>query len=256
VELKVPVEGGEISGEDTGGDGVAVVLVHADWTDSGIWSPLRQRLHASYRLITYDQRGHGASRAPVAPYTWAADLRTVLGHVGVDQAVVVAHSGAGGPATCLALAEPARVAALVLVAPGTQDYSWPGEDPYLVEGARLMNEGDQDGLVALGLRTWAPAGHDEQIGAQFRGAVAAWFAGGNLRGADPAAFSRLAEVTVPAVVAVGDLEYPMVAESARAMASRIPGCRTVLIPGADHLIPLRAPGRLAEIVAAAAERRR
>jgi len=163
VELRVPVEGGEISAEDTGGDGVAVVLVHANWTDSRIWSPLRQRLRTSYRLITYDQRGHGTFHVPVVPYTWAADLRTVLGHVAVGRAVVVAHSGAGGRATCLALAEPTWVAALVLVAPGTQDYPRPGEDRYLVECAKLMNEGDKDGLFALGLRTWAPAGHDEEI---------------------------------------------------------------------------------------------
>jgi 3-oxoadipate enol-lactonase len=253
VELKIPVVGGVISGEDSGGDGFPVVLVHADWTDSRLWSPLRQHLRASYRVISYDQSGHGASGAPVVPYTWAADLRMVLDHAGADRAVVVAHSGAGGPAVCLALAEPAMVAALVLVAPGTQDYPWPGRDPFLVEAGKLTNEGDQDGMVALGLRTWAPAGHDAQVKAQFRGAVSAWFAGGHLRGADPAAFSRLAEVTVPAVMAVGDLEYPMVLASARAMASRIPGCGTILVPGADHLLPLRAPGRLAEIVAATAE---
>jgi pimeloyl-ACP methyl ester carboxylesterase len=46
----------------------------------------------------------------------------------------------------------------------------------------------------------------------------------------------------------GDLEYPMVAESANQIAARIPGCRTIVIPGADHMLPLRAPGRVAEII--------
>jgi 3-oxoadipate enol-lactonase len=47
----------------------------------------------------------------------------------------------------------------------------------------------------------------------------------------------------------GDQEYPMVADSADAIASRIPGCGRIVISGADHLLPLRAPARLADIVA-------
>ena len=36
--------------------------------------------------------------------------------------------------------------------------------------------------------------------------------------------------------------------AADAIAARIPGCRRVVVPGADHLLPLRVPGRLAEII--------
>jgi pimeloyl-ACP methyl ester carboxylesterase len=36
------------------------------------------------------------------------------------------------------------------------------------------------------------------------------------------------------------------------VASRIPGCRRVIIPGADHMLPLRAPARLAQIIAGSA----
>jgi pimeloyl-ACP methyl ester carboxylesterase len=39
-----------------------------------------------------------------------------------------------------------------------------------------------------------------------------------------------------------------VADCADRIAARIPGCGHVIIPGADHLLPLRAPGRLAEII--------
>jgi pimeloyl-ACP methyl ester carboxylesterase len=248
VEQSIPVEGGEISAEDTGGDGAALVLVHADWSDSGIWSPLTQRLRDRCRVIRYDQRGSGGSPPPSVPHTWLADLRAVLDYTGVSQAAIVAHSGGGSPATGLALAAPQRVAALVLVAPGTDDYPWPEDDPYMSECGRLIAAGDQDGLVALGLRTWAPAGSDAVTQTQIRGAVSAWFTAGRPRRPDPPVYHRLAEITVPTVVVTGDLEYPMVAESATQIASRIPGCRTIVIPGADHMLPLRAPARLAEII--------
>jgi hypothetical protein len=34
---------------------------------------------------------------------------------------------------------------------------------------------DYDGLVSLGLRTWAPGGADAEIAAMMRGAVSSWF---------------------------------------------------------------------------------
>jgi len=41
----------------------------------------------------------------------------------------------------------------------------------------------------------------------------------------------------------------MVAQCSEAIAERIPGSRRIVIPGADHMLPLRVPGQLAEIIA-------
>jgi pimeloyl-ACP methyl ester carboxylesterase len=43
----------------------------------------------------------------------------------------------------------------------------------------------------------------------------------------------------------------MAAECARALAARIPGCRVRTVPGADHMLPLRVPGLIAELIAQA-----
>jgi pimeloyl-ACP methyl ester carboxylesterase len=248
MELTVPVPGGEVWAEDTGGDGAPLVLVHGDWTDSRVWTPLTGLLRGRYRIIRYDLRGFGRSPTPEAPFSRLDDLRAVLDHLGVDRAAIVSHSGAGGPALGLALADSARVTALVLVAPGVHDYPWPRDDPYMQEVARLIEEKDREGLVALGLRTWAPAGADEEIRDQFNGAVSSWFANGDLERPDPAVFDRLGEVHAPAIALVGDFEYPMVVYSSDAIARRIDGCRLLMVPGADHLLPLRVPARLAEVI--------
>ena len=47
----------------------------------------------------------------------------------------------------------------------------------------------------------------------------------------------------------GDREYPMVARCAAAIAARIPGCEQVPAPGADHMLPLRAPDLIAQLAA-------
>ena len=74
------------------------------------------------------------------------------------------------------------------------------------------------------------------------------FAQGEFERPDPPAYDRLAEITAPAVVVVGDLEYPMVARGADSIADRIPGCRRVPAPGADHLLPLSAPDLIADLI--------
>lgn len=248
MELSVPVEGGEVWAEDTGGDGPPVVLLHPGWGDSAIWDPVIGRLAARYRVIRYDARGYGRSPAPAAPFTQLGDLVAVLDHLGVDRAALVAHSGSGGPAIGLALDQPDRVSALILVAPGVEDYPWPPDDPYVAEFGALFETGDRDGLVALGLRTWAAAGADPAARAQIRSAVTAFFTIGDLMRPDPPAYSRLGEIKVPSVLAIGDLDYAMVRECGERIAQAIPGCRLIIVPGADHLLPLRAPDALADII--------
>ena len=247
--------------EDSGGDGTPLVLIHPGWGDSDIWSPMLPALRARYRVIRYDNRGYGRSPAPIEAFTQVDDLQSVLDQAGVTTAAVVAHSGGGGTALAFALAAPERVSALVLVAPGTEDYPWPMDDPYLAEFDRRYAANDRDGLIELGLRTWARADPaDPAARAQVGSAVAAFFVTGDatgdladnaaadLAGAEPPVYGRLGEISAPAVMVRGDLEYPMVAESADRIAGRIPGCRRVVISGADHLLPLRAPAALTEII--------
>ena len=56
-------------------------------------------------------------------------------------------------------------------------------------------------------------------------------------------------VTAPAIVVTGDREYSMVARCAAEIAARIPGCQQVPAPGADHMLPLRAPDLIAALAA-------
>jgi len=250
VELTIPVAGGEIWAEDTGGDGAPLVLMHPGWGDSAIWDPLIGRLAGRYRLIRYDARGYGRSPAPAVPFTQLGDLSAVLDHLGVDRAALVAHSGNGGPALGLALEQPERVGSLVLVAPGVEDYPWPQDDPYMAEFGALLRAGDREGLVALGLRIWAAAGADPAARAQIRSAVTAFFAMGDRMRPDPPVYGRLGEIKAPAVLAIGDLDYPMVRDCGERIAAAVAGCRVIVIPGADHLLPLRAPDALADIIRA------
>lgn len=247
----MPVDGGSVWAQDAGGDGTPVVLLHPGWGDSRIWDSMLAvagQPAGRCRFIRYDVRGFGRSPAPAAPYTLLADLIAVLDYLEVDQAVLVGHSMGGGTAIGFALAFPQRVSGLILVAPGIGDYPWPPEDPYGTEFEKAFAADSDEDLIALGLRTWAAAGHDLAAQAQVRSAVAAFSGQEEYERPDPPAYSRLGELEMPVALAIGELDYPMVIDAGRMIAERIPRCRTVQVPAADHLLPLRAPRLLADLI--------
>jgi 3-oxoadipate enol-lactonase len=84
------VNGTEISYADTGGDGPVVVLSHGILMDQSMFAPQVQALAPEFRVIVWDQRGHGGTpaRGPFSYWDSARDLLGLLDHVGVQRAVL------------------------------------------------------------------------------------------------------------------------------------------------------------------------
>jgi thioesterase CepJ len=104
----------EISGE-----GQPVLLIAGTGMSGAVWeflgaSSLRE---AGYQVITFDNRGVGASEGPPGPYSvadMAADTVALLEHVGAGRVLVVGLSLGGCIAQQLAVVRPDLVRALVL----------------------------------------------------------------------------------------------------------------------------------------------
>ncbi len=248
MELAVRVDGGYLWADDTGGSGPALALLHPGWGDSSIWLPILSSLGPGYRVIRYDTRGFGRSPAPAVPFSQLGDLTTVLDHCGVTNVLLVGHSGGGGTAIGLALADPQRVSKMLLLAPGAPDYPWPLDDPYFTEMDKLIGAADRDGIAALGMRTWAAVGADHAAAAQVLGAADAFFRVGDYERPDPPAYHKLGQIQIPAAMVIGDRDYPAVIRCADDIAARIPGCHRITAPGADHMLPLRVPGHIADLI--------
>jgi non-heme chloroperoxidase len=83
-------------------DGPTLLFLHA-WSQSHLgWAPqLQGALASEFRLITFDQRGHGESDRPnaIEAYTdntrWADDVKAVVDAAGIDRAVLVPWSLGG-----------------------------------------------------------------------------------------------------------------------------------------------------------------
>jgi pimeloyl-ACP methyl ester carboxylesterase len=109
-------------------DDLAVVLLHGASGNLGdmrvAFGDLLPRVH---RTILVDRPGHGWSERwaddGASPARQAAMIDEMLGRLGVERAIIVAHSFAGAVATALALDHPDRVAGLVLIAPVLNPWS-------------------------------------------------------------------------------------------------------------------------------------
>ena len=64
----------------------------------------------------------------------------------------------------------------------------------------------------------------------------------------PALESRLGEISAPTAIVVGTEDRVVAPRAARQLATQISGARLSLVEGAGHLLPLLAPGPLAELI--------
>jgi len=127
----------EINYTDSGGQGPAVVFSHGYLMDHTMFDRQVTVLAPEYRVITWDERGHGGTRATGAFTYWdsAADVLALLDHLGVERAVLAGMSQGGFLSLRAALTAPDRVRALVLI-----DSQAGQEDPAVAPGYEQIHQ--------------------------------------------------------------------------------------------------------------------
>ena len=96
----------------------ALLLINSLGSDLSLWDPILPELLRHFRVIRYDQRGHGASPVPPGPYQvaeLAADALALLDRLGVQRAHVCGTSLGGMVGLWLAVHAPARVDRLAVI---------------------------------------------------------------------------------------------------------------------------------------------
>jgi len=140
------------------GRGHPIVLIHGLACGKRMWFQQMRALQEQFRVIAYDQRGHGLSDAPADPRHYssahlASDLVGVLDALKVERAAIVGFSLGGGPALALAATAPERVSRLVLADVGAgADDMWKSQ--WLSQRwTNLIDRGATDELVCDMLRS-------------------------------------------------------------------------------------------------------
>jgi pimeloyl-ACP methyl ester carboxylesterase len=99
AEMKFVFDDGAQTIIETWGDrGPALVCIHGMTGSRKAWVRLAQCLSGKYRVVAYDQRGHGDSasvRGPMRLDRQVADLHGVLSAAGTDVIALLGHSWGG-----------------------------------------------------------------------------------------------------------------------------------------------------------------
>lgn len=242
------------------GEGHPLLLLHAGIADSRMWDDQFPIFAQRYRTIRYDLRGFGQTRWEAGTFAAYEDPAALFHAFNVQKAHVIGISFGGKIALDFTLTHPELVASLVLVAPsigGTQ----PSEQirRFFQEEDALVEKGDLQGATELNLRLWVdgPQRTPDQVNQTVRQRVYEMqyhaFTIPIPEGADeqelqPPAITRLAEVCVPTLIIVGDLDLPDKLELTRQLVRSIPGARSEIIAGAAHMVTMEQPQEFNRLV--------
>jgi pimeloyl-ACP methyl ester carboxylesterase len=263
--LNVPVGKAHLAGlQRPGGGAPPLVFLHAGIADHRSWLGVLDLLPPDTGVVAYDRRGFGTSTTsgPEA-HDQVVDLMAVLDAAGADRVVLVGNSMGGLVALDATLAHPDRVAALVLVAPAVSGAPETEEADLAPEEAAIWATleaadaaGDLQALNEGEIRIWVdgPLAPEGRVGGEARVlaldmnriALAA-----DSPGHEPVvtdAWSKLGELTCPALVLVGDLDLAHLQQRCAALAELIPGAELVVMPGAAHLPALEQPAVFAGLL--------
>ncbi len=231
------------------GAGPRTLLAHGGWVGSGeLWAAPFEILSQSWRTITYDHRGTGASRCAAADISFEGlvqDLFRVLDALEVESCVLAAESMGALVALEAALRCPQRFSGLVIVGGRYTGERTPARD-HLIAGCKADFAATMDGFV----EACAPEAGCE--------AERAW---GKLivkRSSASAAVqmlecveqvdvaSRLGAITVPTLVLHGSLDVISPMASAEKLVQLIPHAKLRVAYGAGHVPTVTRPHWVAE----------
>jgi pimeloyl-ACP methyl ester carboxylesterase len=240
------------------GDGPPVVLLHGLACGQRMWFHQVRALRNRFRVITYDQRGHGSTDAPAVAGGYSAvllarDLVGVLDALKIERAAIVGFSLGGGPALALAASQPHRVSRLVLA-----DVGAGADDPVKIEAmarrwVTLIDAGAADELVCEMLRSELFKFYARR-NVRSRNHMAALIRTTPLRGLRFTLSEVLAKrkslfrlgggvlkaIKAPTLVLVGQDDY-VCSKASRLMAQTIPSAALKIIEGSGHIAPIEQP---------------
>ena len=229
---------------DSGGDGVPVILLHANTGNADGWQyNIPGFVEAGYRVIAFDRRGWGRSTANPdsgpQPGTIAEDLHALVEHLKLDRLHLVGVAGGGFAAYDYVLWHPERLRSLVIAASGgaivdeelrqlrektalPNFSSWPPQFREVSMGYMATNP--------EGLQRWLQIhNHSRQKGAA----------------AQPQrttiTLEKLATIRVPTLLIPGDQDLQTPPWVMRRQLARIPGAEFIVLPEAAHSINWEQP---------------
>ena len=230
------------------GNGPRTIVAHGGWVGSGeLWLPPFETMSKTWRTVTFDHRGTGASQSRARAITFdqlVADLFAVLDRLDVNRCVLAGESAGAAVALAAAQKQPSRFDGLVLVSP-----HYGGEASaqmmQLLEGCKTNFNATMDAFVdacvpepeceaerAWGRKILKRSSAKDPI--ELRACMR-----------DVDVVSRLGEMTDPTLILHGDRDLIRPVESSQLLAKLMPNAKISIAQGVGHVPTMTRPNWVA-----------
>ena len=243
------------------GSGEPLILVHGSWDDRQVWMFVEEELAKSFRVTSYDRRGHTGSEDGSSPGTRQDDeddLAALIEASGRGRAHLVANSFGTSIALGLATRRPELIRSLCGHEPPLLMLA--ADHPAVAEtGARvgpvleLIERDENDAAarmfvdeIAVGPGAWDAMSPEDR---ESMAANAGTFAGEQR---DPEWMAidldALATLRFPVLLTQGDQSPPFFAAIIARLAEAMPSAQVQTIPGAGHIPHITHPAEWLAVV--------
>jgi pimeloyl-ACP methyl ester carboxylesterase len=270
------INGTRLFYELSGAGEIPMVLVHGSWVSHHGWDLVAPKLAQTFRVLTYDRRGHSESEPATGEGTLredVADLAALIEQQGLAPAWVISNSGGGLVGVRLASERPELFRGLIAHEPphfslllGDPQFAamFAQFQPLVRALADRVASGDHAGAAqefaetVIGPGTWkllppafqqtfirnAPTWLDEVRDPEFAGIAAAR---PNLTPFDPAPVRRF---TAPVLITKGEQSPPHFPPVVDRLARAFPNGEVLTFKGAGHLPQFTHPDDFVRTVTA------
>ena len=233
-----------------GGAGPWLMLSNSLATDLSMWEAQARELSGAFRVLRYDQRGHGRTDAPAARYTFdilIADALALMDALKIAKANVCGLSMGGATALGLAQRHPGRVERAIVADSGCA--STPQSAQQWEERIAVARKGGMEPLVEPTVTRWFPQEvlaknppYLDSVRAMIRATPVDGFIGCAAALADHDFRSNVAATKPPVLFIAGEKDAGgAVAAAMRGLHQALPASRYVELPGAGHISNLDDP---------------
>jgi 3-oxoadipate enol-lactonase len=246
--MKIKANGININYQIDGPEGAPwIVFSNSLATSMAMWDEQAAALKDSFRVLRYDQRGHGGTDVPAGRYpfdTLLADALGLLDALGIGKAHFAGLSMGGATALGLAERHPDRFDRIIVCDSPCQ--STPQSAQQWEERIAIAKDKGIEALVEPTVSRWFPPDtvaknppHLDKIRTMFRTTPVNGFIGCAAALADHDYASAIASVKHPVLFLVGEKDAP--APAMRKLNEKLPGSRYVELAGAGHISNMDRP---------------
>jgi len=240
------------------GRGAPLVLIHGYPLDHSIWDEVTPLLSSdpsagsgqAFDLILPDLRGFGGSVSPAPAWTMgdlAADIASLLDHLGIESAFLAGHSMGGYVALAFAQAYPSRVRGLALVASQTAADMPEKREGRFAQAKQIAEDGIGETVAGMTPKLSADVRVQKFVHDLMRKQKAAGYIGSLKAIAERAdTLSVLADSSFPVLLVHGDADALIPVGLAREIQAKVPRARVVELPGLGHMPMMESPHQVAD----------